>query len=55
MAFDQSALCDEWARRELRSSLRDARQLSTTSRLMLDISGTAEGCENQPGLGAALR
>ena len=55
MGLRSIGLCDEWARRELKIVVRDARQLSTTSRLMLDHLRAAEGCENQPGLGAALR
>jgi DNA-binding transcriptional LysR family regulator len=41
-------LRDEWARRELRIAVRDSRQLSATSRLMLDHLQAAErqeGCE----------
>jgi DNA-binding transcriptional LysR family regulator len=55
MGLRSIGLCDEWARRELKIVVRDARQLSTTSRLMLGHLRAAEGCENQPGLGAALR
>jgi DNA-binding transcriptional LysR family regulator len=38
-------LRDEWARRELKIVVRDPRQLSTTSRLMLDHLQAAEGQE----------
>jgi DNA-binding transcriptional LysR family regulator len=55
MGLRSIGLCDEWARRELKIVVRDARQLSTTSRLMFDHLRAAEGCENEPGLGAALR
>jgi DNA-binding transcriptional LysR family regulator len=55
MGLRSIGLCDEWARRELKIVVRDARQLSTTSRQMLDHLRAAEGCEDEPDLGAALR
>jgi DNA-binding transcriptional LysR family regulator len=44
-------LRDEWARRELRIAVRDSRQLSATSRLMLDH---LQAAERQEGLGEKL-
>jgi hypothetical protein len=38
-------LRDEWARRQLKIVVRDSRQLSGTSRLMLDHLQAAEGRE----------
>jgi DNA-binding transcriptional LysR family regulator len=43
-------LCDEWARRELKIVVRDVRQLSSTSRLVLDHLQAAEQKEAGAGL-----
>jgi DNA-binding transcriptional LysR family regulator len=55
MGLRSIRLCDEWARRELKIVVRDARQLSSTSRLVLDHLQAAERKEGERSLGATLR
>jgi DNA-binding transcriptional LysR family regulator len=55
MGLRSIGLCDEWARRELKIVARDARQLSPTSRLVLDHLRAAEAWETEHRAGAALR
>jgi DNA-binding transcriptional LysR family regulator len=55
MGLRSIRLCDEWARRELKVVVRDSRQLSSTSRLVLDHLREAERKEGERSLCATLR
>jgi len=55
MGLRSIRLCDQWARRELKIVVRDVRQLSSASRLVLDHLQAAERKEGGCPPGAAPR